>query len=224
MNFRTKVSVAGVLSLGLLAGVATMIRVPYIKVLALTDDFLFATTDVAIWSTVEPGLGIVAASAASLRPLFRTFYSLSTRNKSSNPFTASKSKHSKLRNSHMPADVYSGGGGQELGSVGRGHVYKSSVGSSGDSEIQLRTDVGATGSGMGGMGKGGVVVSGSPFADENEVQVKGSGGRESRWGGIQVHRTVEVSRADGESVSSLGSEPNTPWPRPGTGRSDKVMV
>jgi hypothetical protein len=55
-----------------------MIRVPYIKVLALTDDFLFATTDVAIWSTIEPGLGIVAAAGATLRPLFRTFYSLTT--------------------------------------------------------------------------------------------------------------------------------------------------
>jgi hypothetical protein len=60
MNTRTKVSVAAILAMGLLyvfippvhcipniscsAGVATMIRVPYIKVLALTQDFLFATT------------------------------------------------------------------------------------------------------------------------------------------------------------------------------------
>ena len=198
-----------------------MIRVPYIKVLALTDDFLFATTDVAIWSTVEPGLGIVAAGAVTLRPLFRTFYALSTRNKSSNPITASK--HSKLRNSHMPPNFQSGG--QELGSVGRSqHVYKSSVGSLGDSEeIQLRTDIGETGTGR---GKGGVMVTSSPFTDENEVvQTKESfGGRESRWGGIQVHRTVEISRADGESVSSMGSGRSTPWPRPGTGRSDKDIV
>ncbi|PVH88485.1 hypothetical protein DL98DRAFT_362526, partial [Cadophora sp. DSE1049] len=74
MNTRTKVSVGILMSLGLLAGVATMIRVPYIKVLALTDDFLFATTDVAIWSTVEPGLGLCAAGGATLRPLFRKFY------------------------------------------------------------------------------------------------------------------------------------------------------
>ena len=195
-----------------------MIRVPYIKVLALTDDFLFATTDVAIWSTIEPGLGIVAAGAVTLRPLFRRFYALSTRNKSSNPITASK-----LRNNHIPSNFQSSG--QELRSVGRSqHVYKSSVGSLGDSEeIQLRTDVGGTGTGR---GKGGVTVTSSPFADENEVvQAKeSSGGGESRWGGIQVHRTVEVSRADGESVSSMGSEPSTPWPRPGTGRSDKDMV
>lgn len=53
MNLRTKISVALLLSLGLLAGIAAMIRIPYIKILALTDDFLYATTDVAIWSTIE---------------------------------------------------------------------------------------------------------------------------------------------------------------------------
>jgi hypothetical protein len=34
-------------------------------------DFLWATTDVAIWSTIEIGIGITASSAATLRPLFR---------------------------------------------------------------------------------------------------------------------------------------------------------
>jgi len=36
------------------------------------------TRDVAIWSTVEPGLGLCAAGGATLRPLFRKFYNLST--------------------------------------------------------------------------------------------------------------------------------------------------
>lgn len=35
------------------------------------DDFLWSTTDVAIWSTVEPGIGIAAASIATLRPLWQ---------------------------------------------------------------------------------------------------------------------------------------------------------
>ena len=110
--------------------------------------------------------------------------------------------------------------GQELGSMSRGqHMYKSSIGSEGGSEIQLRTDIDAMGSGKGGAG---VVVTNSPFTDENEMQSKEGG--QSRWGGIRVHRTVEVSRADEESVSSMGSDPNPPWPRPGTGGSDKDMV
>ena len=36
-----------------------------------SDDFLWSTTDVAIWSTVEPGIGIAAASIATLRPLWQ---------------------------------------------------------------------------------------------------------------------------------------------------------
>ena len=40
-------------------------------------DFLYATTDVAIWSCVETGIGIAACSLATLRPLFRAFLSRS---------------------------------------------------------------------------------------------------------------------------------------------------
>ena len=91
MNTRTKISVALILSLGALyiltlpsmpsvansrsGSVATIVRIPYIYQLALTDDFLYANTDVAIWSTVEPGLGITAGAMACLRPLFQKFLS-----------------------------------------------------------------------------------------------------------------------------------------------------
>lgn len=34
--------------------------------------------DLAIWSTIEPGVGITAASLATLRPLFRSFFSSAT--------------------------------------------------------------------------------------------------------------------------------------------------
>jgi hypothetical protein len=42
-----------------------------------TTDFLIATVDVAIWSTVEPGIGITCAAMACCRPLIRTFLSRS---------------------------------------------------------------------------------------------------------------------------------------------------
>lgn len=42
------------------------------------EDFLWATTDVAIWSTVEIGIGISASAAATLRPLFRIILGNST--------------------------------------------------------------------------------------------------------------------------------------------------
>lgn len=44
---------------------------PFISGMANVQDFLWATTDVAIWSTIEIGIGITASAAATLRPLFR---------------------------------------------------------------------------------------------------------------------------------------------------------
>ena len=72
MNTRTKVSVAMILACGGIASTATIIRLPYVHTLA-SQDFLYATIDVAIWSTAETGMGITASSLATLRPLFRTF-------------------------------------------------------------------------------------------------------------------------------------------------------
>ncbi|KAE9363787.1 hypothetical protein N431DRAFT_422815 [Stipitochalara longipes BDJ] len=77
MNPRTKLSVAAILALGAIASTATIVRIPYVKDLSNQEDFLYATTDVAIWSTSETGIGIAASSFATLRPLFRTFLSRS---------------------------------------------------------------------------------------------------------------------------------------------------
>lgn len=53
------------------ASTATIARIPYVKSLNNTDDFLYATIEVAIWSACELGLGMTAANCAVLRPLFR---------------------------------------------------------------------------------------------------------------------------------------------------------
>lgn len=53
------------------ASTATIARIPYVKSLNDTDDFLYATIEVAIWSACELGLGMTAANCAVLRPLFR---------------------------------------------------------------------------------------------------------------------------------------------------------
>ncbi|XMA16452.1 hypothetical protein WAI453_009243 [Rhynchosporium graminicola] len=74
MNIRTKISVAMILSMGAVASTATIFRIPYVKGLANEADFLYATTDVAIWSIVETGIGIFASACATLRPLFRDFF------------------------------------------------------------------------------------------------------------------------------------------------------
>jgi len=49
------------------------VRIPYLSALANKENFLYANTDVAIWSGVETALAIAASSFATLRPLFRTF-------------------------------------------------------------------------------------------------------------------------------------------------------
>jgi hypothetical protein len=74
MNLRTKVSVALLLSLANVGSVATLIRVKAIHQLSTSSDFLFATVDLVIWSSIELGIAIIAASIATYRPLFRTFF------------------------------------------------------------------------------------------------------------------------------------------------------
>lgn len=53
------------------ASCAVVARYPYMPRLREVDDFLWATVDIAIWSTVEQGLAITAGSLATLRPLFK---------------------------------------------------------------------------------------------------------------------------------------------------------
>lgn len=48
-----------------------LIRIDYISLMDSTDDSVKAT----LWATAEPGTGIVAASVAILRPLFRSIKS-----------------------------------------------------------------------------------------------------------------------------------------------------
>ena len=57
------------------ASAATIARIPYVHDLGDASDFLYATTDVAIWSCSETGLGITAACCATLRPIWRMFTS-----------------------------------------------------------------------------------------------------------------------------------------------------
>ncbi|KAH9891385.1 integral membrane protein [Xylariomycetidae sp. FL2044] len=73
INRRTKAGIAVLLSMGMLAGIALIIRIPYIRILAVSPDFLYETINVAIWSAIEPGLGIMAGCIANMRPLFKKF-------------------------------------------------------------------------------------------------------------------------------------------------------
>ncbi|KXH62494.1 integral membrane protein [Colletotrichum nymphaeae SA-01] len=75
LNWRTKALVAALLGLGITAGIALIIRIPYVRRFDVSADFLYESIDVAIWSVLEPALGIMAASVTSLRPLFKSWIS-----------------------------------------------------------------------------------------------------------------------------------------------------
>ncbi|KAH6716976.1 hypothetical protein DL95DRAFT_394894 [Leptodontidium sp. 2 PMI_412] len=128
MNIRTKISVAMILSMGAIASTATIVRIPYVKGLANQADFLYATTDVAIWSTVETGIGIAASSFATLRPLFRTFFLRSrlmggsSTQGPSGPWPAS--------GPHKYVRSQSRGGGEEFGlrsDIGKNHGVTTTI-------------------------------------------------------------------------------------------------
>ncbi|KAL5342686.1 hypothetical protein BJX70DRAFT_269101 [Aspergillus crustosus] len=72
MTRRTKIALCGILSLGAVASVAVIMRLPYLPNYA-DVDFLYSTYQIAIWSIMETGLAIIAGSLITLRPLFRWF-------------------------------------------------------------------------------------------------------------------------------------------------------
>ncbi|KAL9076649.1 MAG: hypothetical protein Q9157_003596 [Trypethelium eluteriae] len=70
MNRKIKAIVAGILSFAAIGSTATIVRIPFTEGLRQSDDFLWSTAGIALWSTVEPGIGITAGCLATLRPLF----------------------------------------------------------------------------------------------------------------------------------------------------------
>ncbi|KAI9732269.1 MAG: hypothetical protein M1818_007588 [Claussenomyces sp. TS43310] len=71
MNLKMKLSVAFILAMGVFASIACIVRVKYVAQLEDVDDILYAFSNGLIWTVIEPGIGITAASAATLRPLLR---------------------------------------------------------------------------------------------------------------------------------------------------------
>ncbi|OBT98391.1 hypothetical protein VE01_03129 [Pseudogymnoascus verrucosus] len=71
MTWKLKFSICIVLSFGIFASVATIVRLKYL--IALTDeaDVLFAICITQMWTIIEVGIGMVAGSIATLRPLLR---------------------------------------------------------------------------------------------------------------------------------------------------------
>ena len=72
LDRRTKISTSLVLVLANIGSIATIVRLKDIKEIFTNLDFLFNATNLAIWSTVEAGLGIAALSMSTFRPLLQS--------------------------------------------------------------------------------------------------------------------------------------------------------
>jgi hypothetical protein len=46
-----------------------IVRIEYVRLVSLTIDFLFAVSNVSIWSMIEPAIGICCMAASTFRPL-----------------------------------------------------------------------------------------------------------------------------------------------------------
>jgi hypothetical protein len=69
------------------ASIAVIVRMGFVMKF-VTNDFLYDTVDIAIWSDIEQGLAITAGSLATLRPLYRLVsdrFGWSTRASSNGP-------------------------------------------------------------------------------------------------------------------------------------------
>ncbi|KAF7949388.1 uncharacterized protein EAE97_002897 [Botrytis byssoidea] len=68
---RIKVAISILLGMGMFASIATIIRVKYFPNYAKAVDYLYGVAPIVWWSTIEIGLGIIAACLSALRPLLR---------------------------------------------------------------------------------------------------------------------------------------------------------
>ncbi|KAM0314637.1 hypothetical protein ACHAO8_004471 [Botrytis cinerea] len=68
---KIKVAISILLGMGMFASVATIVRVKYFPNYAKSIDYLYGVAPIVWWSTIEIGLGIIAACLSALRPLLR---------------------------------------------------------------------------------------------------------------------------------------------------------
>ncbi|KKY26997.1 putative cation-transporting atpase 4 [Phaeomoniella chlamydospora] len=83
LNRRTKMTVMFVLALGVVASISTIVRLKYLLAYTNVSDYLYGVANIALWSIVELGSGLIAGSMATLRPLFKFIpFMRSSRNRS----------------------------------------------------------------------------------------------------------------------------------------------
>ncbi|TDZ33059.1 Satratoxin biosynthesis SC1 cluster protein 4 [Colletotrichum spinosum] len=91
LNFRKKMALGLMFSLGSFACVTTMVRLKYLVMFSSTFDTTWDNVDIVIWSTIEVFCAILCASLPALRPLLQKVPRLFTTNINSDSKTMSSS-------------------------------------------------------------------------------------------------------------------------------------
>ncbi|KAI1497914.1 hypothetical protein F5X99DRAFT_395330 [Biscogniauxia marginata] len=130
MDKRTKFALIPILSMGCVASSAVVVRFAYIEDFK-DPDFLWATVDIAIWSTTEQGLAITAGSLATLRPLYRM---------AAQRLGMWSSTTGLAQSGNMPKTIGSSGMGKSGGRYGKGSQGSRSYGGDFSLTTFARTD------------------------------------------------------------------------------------
>ncbi|RMX98723.1 hypothetical protein D0867_12341 [Hortaea werneckii] len=112
MSKRQKIMVAGILAFAAIGSTATIVRLPTIHTLSESylgrnGEFLYDTVGLAIWTTVEVGIGVTAGCIATLRPLLQLAFN-KVGIKSSHHKTPLRRSKSGFGNAGLPLDNYGG--------------------------------------------------------------------------------------------------------------------
>jgi hypothetical protein len=71
VNLRTRVTLMIILGIGVFACVAASIKVSYLTNYGKTNDLLWDSRNITIWTAAELNVAIIAASLPSLKPIFK---------------------------------------------------------------------------------------------------------------------------------------------------------
>ncbi|GKZ27759.1 hypothetical protein AbraIFM66951_006602 [Aspergillus brasiliensis] len=104
LNRNTKISIVGLMGLGIFASMSACVRLKYTVALTSQSDYLYNVTDVVIWGFAENALGMIVGNFATLRPLFRILRDRKTSSNNNN-YSNSQGYYSSQRTG--PANTYS---------------------------------------------------------------------------------------------------------------------
>ncbi|KAM5349447.1 hypothetical protein ACJ41O_005952 [Fusarium nematophilum] len=80
MKRATKISISIILSMGIMASIATIARIPKTQLYAQPKDYLYNIARIGVWSVFESGTGIIAGSLPSLRRLLKNWINFDSTN------------------------------------------------------------------------------------------------------------------------------------------------